>query len=50
MKQKIYIAAGIVAAIFIGLAAINALQIHAVIAFGESFVPSPETPVLPYRH
>ncbi|MGD1087317.1 MAG: efflux RND transporter periplasmic adaptor subunit [Verrucomicrobiota bacterium] len=43
MKRKIYIAAGIVAAILIGLAAIKALQIHAMIAFGKSFVPPPET-------
>lgn len=43
MKRKFFIAAGIVAAIFIGLAAIKALQIHAMIAFGDSFVPPPET-------
>jgi membrane fusion protein, multidrug efflux system len=43
MKRKIFIAAGIVAAIFIGLVAIKALQIGKMIAFGKTFVPPPET-------
>ena len=37
MKRKIFIAAGIVAAIFIVLAGIKAWQIHAMIAFNNSF-------------
>ena len=36
MKKKIFIAIGIVAAIFIGLAGIKFLQIHKMIAFGET--------------
>ena len=43
MKRKIFIAAGIVAAIFIVLAGIKAWQIHAMIAFSNTFVPPPET-------
>ena len=43
MKRKIFIAVGIVAAIFVGLAAIKALQVHAMIAFGKSFAPPPPT-------
>jgi membrane fusion protein, multidrug efflux system len=42
MKRKISIATGIVAAVFIGLAGIKAWQIHAMIAFGKTFVPPPE--------
>ena len=42
MKRKIFIAIGIVAAIFIGLAGIKAWQIHAMIAFNHAFVPPPE--------
>jgi membrane fusion protein (multidrug efflux system) len=43
MKKKIFIAIGIVAVIFFGLAAIKALQIHKMIAFGKTFVPPPDT-------
>lgn len=43
MKRKIFIAIGIVAVIFIILAGIKALQIHAIIAFANSFAPPPET-------
>jgi membrane fusion protein (multidrug efflux system) len=43
MKLKIFIAVVIVGVIFIGLAAIKALQIHDMIAFGKTFVPPPET-------
>jgi membrane fusion protein (multidrug efflux system) len=43
MKKKIFIAIGIVAAIFVGLAGIKFLQIHKMIAFGKTFVPPPET-------
>ncbi len=43
MKRKIFIAVGIVAAIFVVLAGIKAWQIHAMIAFNNAFVPPPET-------
>jgi membrane fusion protein (multidrug efflux system) len=43
MKRKIFIAIGIVAAIFIVLAGIKFLQIHKMIAFGKTFVPPPDT-------
>jgi membrane fusion protein (multidrug efflux system) len=43
MKKKIFIAIGIVAAIFIGLAGVKFLQIRSMIAFGKSFVPPPDT-------
>ena len=43
MKRKIFIAVGIVATIFVVLAGIKAWQIHAMIAFGNSYVPPPET-------
>jgi membrane fusion protein (multidrug efflux system) len=43
MKLKIFIGIGIVAVILTGLAAIKAWQIHAMIAFGNAFVPPPET-------
>ena len=43
MKKKIFIAIGIVAAILVVLGGIKAWQIHAMIAFGNSYVPPPET-------
>ncbi len=43
MKRKIFIAIGIVAAIFVVLAGIKAWQIHAMIEFNNTFVPPPET-------
>jgi membrane fusion protein (multidrug efflux system) len=43
MKRKIFIAIGIVAVIFIILAGVKALQIHAIVAFANGFVPPPET-------
>jgi len=43
MKRKIFIAIGIVAAVFILLVGVKALQIHKLMAFGASFVPPPET-------
>jgi membrane fusion protein (multidrug efflux system) len=43
MKRKNFIAVGIVATIFVVLAGIKAWQIHAMIAFGNSYVPPPET-------
>ena len=43
MKKKIFIAIGIVAAILVVLAGIKAWQIHAMIAFGNAYVPPPET-------
>ena len=43
MKRKIFIAAGIVAAILVILAGVKTLQIRKMIAFGKTFVPPPET-------
>jgi membrane fusion protein (multidrug efflux system) len=43
MKRKIFIGTGVVVAILIGLAAIKTWQIHAMIAFGKTFMPPPET-------
>ncbi len=43
MKRKIFIAVVIVAAIFVGLAAVKVLQIRKMIAFGKTYVPPPDT-------
>ena len=43
MKRNIFIAVGIVIAVFIVLAGVKALQIKTMIAAGKSFVPPPET-------
>ena len=43
MKSKIFIGAAIVLAVLLVLAGIKALQIRALIAFGKSFVPPPQT-------
>jgi membrane fusion protein (multidrug efflux system) len=42
MKKKIFIAIGIVAAIFVGLAATKVMQIRSMMAFGKTFVPPPD--------
>jgi membrane fusion protein, multidrug efflux system len=43
MKRKIFLAVVIVGVIFVGLAAIKALQIGKMINFGKTFVPPPDT-------
>lgn len=43
MKRKIIYGAVVVLAVFIALAVVKALQIHAIIAFGKSYAPPPET-------
>ena len=43
MKRQVFIAIGIVLAIFVVLAGIKVLQIRTMIAFGKTFQPPPET-------
>ena len=43
MKRQVFIAVGIVVAIFVALAGVKGLQIGALLSFGKSFSPPPET-------
>jgi membrane fusion protein (multidrug efflux system) len=43
MKRLVFIAVGIVIAVFVVLAGVKALQIGAMISFGKNFSPPPET-------
>jgi len=43
MKRNIFIAVIIVLAVLLGLAGVKALQIHALISAGKTFVPPPDT-------